>query len=303
MDPVEVLKLKPGNTLNDAKRHYRLLSLKYHPDKNPGDPSAADKFRIITDSYDIIKRNPGLLKPKKTGGKRKSYSGYIITEICADISDVYLAKEKKVTILRKRLCESCGGSGSSLGSSGVCDLCKGKKKVKNRVSSIMGIKSDVCPSCNGTGVKEAPKCPDCSGYGFFEEKASLSFTITKDQLEKKLVVLKSVGSEFKKGYMGDVHVNLKEVYNSRLVIEGGDYRLCYEISPAQYAIGDTVYVNIFGKKVKLVIPRRSEEGIIRDKREDGITREIIVDLRIGEKTITKEVESLYRKIIEAEKTT
>jgi molecular chaperone DnaJ len=54
MDYYEVLGLSRGATQEEIKKAYRKNALKYHPDKNPGDPSAEKKFKEISEAYEVL---------------------------------------------------------------------------------------------------------------------------------------------------------------------------------------------------------------------------------------------------------
>src|ERR1051326_8788706 len=53
-DYYEVLGLQRSATLDDIKKAYRKLAAKYHPDKNPGDASAEEKFKEVQNAYDTL---------------------------------------------------------------------------------------------------------------------------------------------------------------------------------------------------------------------------------------------------------
>ena len=53
-DPYEVLELNKNASMEEIKKKYRQLVIKHHPDKNPGDPSATDRFRAIANAYEKL---------------------------------------------------------------------------------------------------------------------------------------------------------------------------------------------------------------------------------------------------------
>ena len=53
-DYYEALGLSRGASLDEIKKAYRKLARKYHPDMNPGDPSAEDKFKGISEAYEVL---------------------------------------------------------------------------------------------------------------------------------------------------------------------------------------------------------------------------------------------------------
>ena len=54
-DFYQVLGVEKSATEDDIKKTYRKLAVKYHPDKNPGDKTAEEKFREATEAYEILK--------------------------------------------------------------------------------------------------------------------------------------------------------------------------------------------------------------------------------------------------------
>ena len=54
-DYYELLGVSKDATAEDLKKAYRKLAVKYHPDKNPGDPTAEAKFKEISEAYEILK--------------------------------------------------------------------------------------------------------------------------------------------------------------------------------------------------------------------------------------------------------
>ena len=53
-DYYEVLGLQKGASDNDIKKAFRKMAMKYHPDKNPGDKSAEEKFKQVSEAYDVL---------------------------------------------------------------------------------------------------------------------------------------------------------------------------------------------------------------------------------------------------------
>ncbi len=53
-DYYEILGIARGSSAEDIKKAYRKLAIKYHPDKNPDDPSAEEKFKEAAEAYEIL---------------------------------------------------------------------------------------------------------------------------------------------------------------------------------------------------------------------------------------------------------
>ena len=79
-DPYKVLGVSPGASDEEIKKAYRELTKKYHPDLNPGDPSAAEKMNQINAAYDQIKNGGAQQYGSQSYGQQgygqQSYGGY-----------------------------------------------------------------------------------------------------------------------------------------------------------------------------------------------------------------------------------
>jgi molecular chaperone DnaJ len=76
-DPYKVLGVSPGASDEEVKKAYRDLTKKYHPDLNPGDPTAAEKMNEINAAYDQIKSgNVQQNSYGQSGQYQQSYGGY-----------------------------------------------------------------------------------------------------------------------------------------------------------------------------------------------------------------------------------
>ena len=53
-DYYEVLNVQKGASSEEVKKAYRRLAIKYHPDKNPGDKEAEEKFKEATEAYEVL---------------------------------------------------------------------------------------------------------------------------------------------------------------------------------------------------------------------------------------------------------
>lgn len=173
-DYYEVLGVQKGASKDEIKKGYRKLAVQYHPDKNPGNKEAEDKFKEATEAYEVLsdeqKRQmydqygfAGL--EGMGGGGSGDYSSVFrdFEDIFGDFSGVF---ENFFGGGSRR---SSGGQRSNQGASLRYDLeISFQDAVYGTKSEISFQHSEQCDSCGGSGGSEGAKrktCPSCQGAG------------------------------------------------------------------------------------------------------------------------------------------
>ncbi len=193
-DFYKTLGVSKNASQDEIKKAYRKLAMKYHPDKNKGDKSAEEKFKEVTEAYEVL-GNPEKKKAYDTYGDAYKYAGsgsagsaggggYYKTDF-SDFSDIFGGSFS-------------GGSfgGGSFGMDDIFDKFFGgsatgsrsrTKNVKRKGKDILTeayidledayygknlkfelSKKDTCSTCGGNGTKPGTKpetCPKCGGSG------------------------------------------------------------------------------------------------------------------------------------------
>lgn len=214
----EVLQVSVEADEHEIKRSYRKLALKYHPDKNTGDESAADMFKKVSNAYEVLsdpeKRQvyDKYGKEGLEGGAGGGGGGFhdasdifsmffgggarergepkpkdIVHELEVKLDDLYNGATKKVMISRDRFCAQCEGTGVKPGAKrNTCGQCRGRG-VQLRTQQIFpGFHQQVqvqCPACGGEGetVAAADVCKGCRGKRTVREKAVLDVHIERGE--------------------------------------------------------------------------------------------------------------------------
>jgi len=192
-DFYELLGVEKGASEDDIKKAYRKLAVKYHPDKNPGDKTAEEKFREATEAYEILK------DPKKRatydqyghaafeqGGGGGGYGGGFGGFGGFDISDALRAfmndfgGDSVFSDLfgfgggRGRR----GGSGGSRGNDLQIRLPLTLEEIATGVKKTLKVKrKDRCTACGGSGSKSGKRntCTKCNGSGRVRQVAQSFF--------------------------------------------------------------------------------------------------------------------------------
>ena len=187
-DYYEVLGVSKDASEADIKKAFRKKAMEYHPDRNPDNPEAAEKFKEATEAYDILS-NPE---------KRSSYDRFGFSGVQSDFSSVNMGDFSTFSDLFSSLfrddffgddifSQFFGGRGRSRRPSGPQ---KGSDLLMNYEikfeEAIYGAKKVVevpikkeCPDCKGTGAEEgsSPKnCPNCQGSGVETVQRQMGFT-------------------------------------------------------------------------------------------------------------------------------
>jgi len=294
-NPLEILGLKPGDTLKKAHKHRNALFIKLHPDKNP---SEKIQYQKVYDAYLTLENNPELLNPQKVF--YSSNEEIIRVKIIAEIEDFYFKKPQTITVNRRIFCKKCHGTGSSKGLNGRCIHCNGLGKIESSIFVLLG-KDNTCPVCQGTGVDSESICSFCNGSKYEIEKKSIRFILDLYDFHKKIVILHNVGHQISENQYGSITISLKIIQDNSVKIED-DYFVIYDkILPIQKIIGDIKTINFFDRDVTYKIERYSTEAFIVDKISPEISQKLRIKYIDVLPIITDETYKLYKKILEIEK--
>ena len=231
-DYYNILGVDKNATDDQIKKSYRKLSLKYHPDRNPGNKEAEEKFKEISEAYSILsdpqKRQQydtyGTVDPnafnhmnmnaeeifatfmKMHQGfgswfddepQERSYKGQDkILRINVTMEEVYNNVTKNITYTVNRPCNKCNGSGSKSGKVEECPHCNGTGQIHKRqqFGNVFTENVSTCPYCGGVGKIVKDKCPHCNGSGLVETKETLTINVpTIDNVLQKTFIRRGSG--------------------------------------------------------------------------------------------------------------
>jgi DnaJ-class molecular chaperone len=291
-DPLEILGLKPGDTLETARKRRNALYLKIHPDKNPNDK---EKFNQVYNAYEELVSNPNLLKVKKAA----TVDNMLRVMHSVMIEDFYFKKPQKISFKRKVFCKKCKGSGSLLGSNNKCPHCGGAGKIEGTVFSLLG-KDPTCPICKGIGVPLENVCTACSGLRYELGIQTVQFTLEPYNYHKKGIILQGVGDQTDDGTFGPVLVVLKILQDSNITLEENYFVVHDKVFPIQKIIGGTKTVKVFGRDVNYRIEERAIDAYTVDKISPTVSQEIRIKFIDKHPLLTRETVALYKKILELE---
>jgi molecular chaperone DnaJ len=308
-DYYQILGVEANASEDEIKKSYRKLAMQYHPDRNPGNREAEEKFKEAAEAYEVLndqeKRDiynryghEGL-----NGAGYRGFSGF--EDIFSSFGDIFgdvfgfnagrsrsrtaaragadlrydlkisfmdaaLGSSTEIKLRKQILCSSCRGSGCAPGTSPqVCSLCQGRGQV-TQSSGFFSI-SSTCPQCRGQGGMITTPCPECSGGGKVTVEKTVQLKIPAGVETGSRLRLRGEGEEGEHGGPnGDLYVFL-DVENHEVFERNGDDIYCRApITFLQATLGGTVEVPTLAGTEKLKIPRGTQPGRIFRLKGKGI---------------------------------
>merc|ERR1711991_814717 len=260
----------------ELKSAYRKLAVKYHPDKNPGDKAAEDKFKEASEAYGVLSDkskkenydNFGHAAFENGGGGRRSSrknsnnrGSDLRYDLSISLEEAYSGKKQDIKFSTTEQCGTCKGNGSKPGySPDRCSYCGGSGRIRSNQGFFTV--QQTCPQCNGNGEEITHPCTDCNGQGKKQASKKISVTIPKGVDDGTRIRLSGKGEAGTRGgATGDLYLFIN--VNSHNLFKRSDENLFFEfpISLADAALGTTLEIpTIDGGKAKIKIPDGTQNG-------------------------------------------
>ncbi|TAN06397.1 MAG: molecular chaperone DnaJ [Rhodanobacteraceae bacterium] len=294
-DYYEVLGVSRGASADELKKAFRRLAMKNHPDRCPGDPGAADRFKEANEAYEVLGNaerralydqyghaafENGIGAGRRGGGAPFGNVGDVFGDIFSDIfgggrraargSDLRyvleLDLEEAVAGVEKRIhvptlvnCHYCNATGSEDGKVATCQTCRGQGRVRmqNGIFSIQ----QACPRCGGSGRVIVTPCKHCHGEGRLEDERSLEVKVPAGVDDGDRIRLAGQGEAGPSGSTpGDLYVEINVREHPIFRREGDDLRCEVPIRFAQAALGAEIEVPVLGGATKITVPPETQTG-------------------------------------------
>jgi molecular chaperone DnaJ len=298
-DYYEVLGVARGASDQELKAAYRKLAMQYHPDRNPGNAQAEDKFKQCSEAYQVLadqeKRaaydryghagvssggfggsgNPfadmpdlgdifGDLFGFNMGGSRKASRVQKGRDVRFDktieFDEAVFGKEMEVSIRRMEACVDCRGTGSADGRGpSTCQQCQGHGQVRYQQGFFSIART--CNVCGGTGSVISDPCVSCRGDGRVQREHTINVSIPAGVEEGTRIRYQGEGDAGRfGGPSGDLYIVLSVKAHPFFERDGNDLHCVLPISFTQAALGAEVQIPTLDGEAMLKIPEGSQSG-------------------------------------------
>lgn len=309
-DYYEVLGVERGASKPELKKAYRRLAMKYHPDRNPDDESAAESFKEAKEAFEVLDNEQKRASYDQFGhaGVDNSAGGGAGFGGAADINDIFgdvfgdifgsgggrsrgprvyrgddlqynleisledavAGTESKIKVPNLIACDACDGSGSKRGTSP--SNCPTCHGV-GQVRMQQGFFSvqQTCPACRGKGKVITEPCPRCRGQGRTEKEKTLSVKIPAGVDTGDKIRLSGEGEASDSGGpAGDLFVAIHVKKHDIFERDNADLHCMVPINFATATVGGELEVPTLGGKVKLKIPGGTQSDKVFRLRGKGV---------------------------------
>ncbi len=299
-DLYQTLGIEKNSSDADIKKAYRKLAMKYHPDRNPDDSAAEQKFKSIQKAYAVLSDKQkraaydqfGHAGVNPQGGMGGGFNtGDAFNDIFGDVfGDIFgggrgqarrssaqrgsdlryqvnLTLEQavfgdkiNVEIPSYNQCDSCTGSGAKEGTSATRCI-KCDGRGAVRVQQGFFTLQQTCPECRGSGETIKDPCTICTGSGRKRTNRTIAIKIPAGVDNADRIRLSGEGEAgIKGGPSGDLYVDVTIKKHDIFEREGNHLICTIPISFGKAVLGGTVEVPTIDGAVNLSIPSETQSG-------------------------------------------
>jgi len=295
-DFYEVLGVSRTASGEEIRTAFKRLAMEFHPDRNPGNVAAEDRFKEVAEAYDVLSDAEKRARYDHFGhgqqgfdpftgfggaatindifgeifgevfgahrrGQRRSRGADLRYNLELDLEQAAFGTPSRIEIQRPRRCETCHGSGAKPGTHPrQCTACGGTGEI--RVQQGFFAMSRTCGQCRGEGKVITDKCVTCGGAGGVAEKSAVDVRVPPGVDSGTRLKLRGEGepAPAPSGEAGDLYVVIQ--VRDHPIFQRQDTEVVCDlpVSIAQAALGTSVDVPTLDGAHKLKIPAGTQPG-------------------------------------------
>ncbi len=309
-DYYEVLGVDKSASADEVKKAYRKIAIKYHPDKNPDNAEAEEKFKEAAEAYEVLSNDEKKQRYDQFGHQGAGAGGFggggmNMEDIFSQFGDVFGSgspfesffgggggggrrgggrKGSNLRIkLKLTLSEIANGVEKKIKvnrlvpADGVtfksCPTCQGAGQVRKVVNTMLGqmVSSSTCPTCQGAGKIVDHRPAGVDSSGLEHKEEVISIKIPAGVNEGMQLSMTGKGNSAPGGGIpGDLLILIDELEDDELKRDGNNVIYELYISFVDAALGSHVEVPTIEGRVKIKIDSGTQAGKILRLRSKGI---------------------------------
>jgi molecular chaperone DnaJ len=299
IDYYEILEISREATFEEIKKAYRRLALKYHPDRNPGDKEAEERFKLINEAYQVLsdeEKRALYDRYGKSGLENQGFSGFshssfedimdffeqvfgggfsgsfrqkeqkypldLAIEVEISFEEALFGTKKEIEYSYKIPCEACKATGAKDGILTTCNDCQGRGQLYYRQGFMTF--SQTCPTCGGSGEIAKEKCPNCYGHGYEVKKDSVTIEIPEGVDSGDRLRVANKGNIAPDGTRGDLYVTIYVKEDEHFVRHNDDIYMEVPVFFTKALLGERITIPTprGERELKLKVGTKDKEQFI-----------------------------------------
>ncbi len=298
-DYYAILGVSKNATLEEIKKAYRKKAIELHPDQHQGDKEVEEKFKEITNAYDVLSNKEKKAYYDQFGEESMHNQNRYSQDTMHDINDIFrnfgmhfgentqqqkgsdlsmkmsvtlqeiaTGVERKIRIKHHVTCKGCQGNGAANGTAlQTCTACHGTGMSHQKQNAFMQLFfSTTCDKCHGEGKKITKTCIDCHGEGRKQTEEILEIKLPPGIRTGMSFVTRGKGNApVRGGTPGDLYIIVQETPHTffHRDEENNLHYHCY-VSFPDAVLGTTINIPAIQGEIKLTIPPNTQsESILR----------------------------------------
>ena len=298
-DYYEVLGVGRQASPQELKRAFRKIAMDSHPDRNPEDTVAHERFKEASEAYSVLsdperRRSYDLFGHSAVGAggpavdfsdmpfadifdtffggglggrarrERSNRGDDLRYDLTITFEESFAGLDKEVDIQRLATCEHCSGSGAEPGSGQeTCPGCGGSGQIRRAAQSFFGqvVTTATCPTCGGAGRILKHPCAQCRGQGRLPKTRRLAIKIPAGVDTGSQIRISGEGEAgVRGGQPGDLYVVLRVKPHPQLARHELDIVFELRVNMVQAALGDRIEIPTIEGSVEIAIPAGTQHG-------------------------------------------
>lgn len=309
-DYYEILGVQKNADDSEIKKAYRRLAVKHHPDKNPGDKEAEEKFKEAAEAYSVLsdaqKRSrydrfghsgvgagaggagfdPGFTNIEDifdlfgfgdmfSGGGSRGRSNVqrgadLRYDLQITLEEAATGKEQKLKIPRLETCDECDGKGTESGTTPETCITCNGSGQTRYQQGFFSVMR-TCPNCSGKGQIIKNPCNKCHGAGRLEKEKTLEVKIPAGvETGSRLRITGEGEAGVNGGPQGDLYVFIHVAEHENFERQGSNLYTSVPISFTQAALGAEIEVKTLDGQEDLKIPAGTQTGTVFRIKHQGM---------------------------------